>query len=254
MGFPLRDHLFILLQGACLFGIAYWLFYLATAGLTSGLVAICFSTVVLMNVLNGRLFLGRPVRGTVLLGAGLGLLGMVLVFWPELASQGFDRDAAVAVLTGLVATYFASLGNILSARNQAAGVPVLQCNAYGMGYGALLMLGGALLAGKPLQFELSLPYLGSLFYLAVLGSVVAFGCYLSLIGRIGADRAAYASLLFPLVALQISVWYEGYQWTPLSLAGIGLVLGGNLLAMVSPARWRRLLGRPPLAAAAECRG
>ncbi|WP_207063565.1 DMT family transporter [Motiliproteus sp. SC1-56] len=252
--FSRRDHLFILAQGASLFGVAYWLFYLATQSLTSGLVAICFSSVVFMNVLNGRLFLGRPVRASVLAGAAVGVVGMGLVFWPELASVQAGSGALAALGTGLLGAYFASLGNILSARNQAAGVPVLQCNALGMAYGAVLMAGLAWLSGAPLAIDLGPAYLGSLFYLALFGSVIAFGCYLSLVGRIGADRAAYASLLFPIVALQLSVWFEGYLWSPASLAGIALVVVGNLLAMVSPTRWRGWLGLSARAALPGCRG
>lgn len=237
MRFSRRDHLFIFLQGALLFGINYWLFYLCTEYLTSGLVAICFSTVVFLNILNGRLFLGTQIRPAVVLGAGLGLVGILMVFWPELAT--YQAGVGAGVLVGLLASYVASLGNILSSRNQANGLPVLQTNAYGMGYGALLMLVAALVSGKPLGFELSLPYTLSLVYLSVFGSIVAFGCYLSLIGRIGADRAAYASLLFPLVALQLSVWFEDYQWSALSLVGVSLIVVGNLMALVPMERWRR---------------
>lgn len=254
MGFSRRDHLFMLLQGGCLFGGNYWLFYLATGYLTSGLVAICFSTVVFMNILNGRLFLGRPVRSGVLLGAALGLVGIVMVFWPEFAAYQQGDGAMDGVLIGIVATYVASLGNILSARNQANQIPVLQGNAFGMGYGALMMLVLALISGQSLVLELSSTYLGSLLYLSVFGSIIAFGCYLSLIGRIGADRAAYASLLFPIVALQLSVWFEGYQWSALSLMGLSLVLVGNLLALLSRDRWRQLWFRIRGAQAVTPRG
>ena len=75
----------------------------------------------------------------------------------------------------------------------------------------------------------SMPYIASLIYLSVFGSIIAFGAYLSLIGQIGADRAAYATVLFPIVALLISSVFEGFEWTALSLAGMALVLAGNVL-------------------------
>jgi len=132
----------------------------------------------------------------------------------------------------MAATYLASLGNIISARNQKHDLPIIQTNAYGMSYGALLMLVSAFLSGKTFCFDFSFSYVTALIYLAVFGSIVAFGCYLTLLGRIGADRAAYATLLFPIVALVISTVWEGYQWSLEAILGVALIMGGNLL-MVS---------------------
>lgn len=249
MRFDLRAHGFIFLQGVCLFGMNYWLFYLTTEHLTSGLVAVTFCTIVFMNILNGRLIQKRPVRVHVAVAAVIGLIGIVLVFWPEFGRADVDSDRGWALVMAGVATYFASIGNIVSARNQVRQLPVLQTNAFGMGYGALLMLSIALFSGQGLEFDWSPAYVASLFYLAVFGSIVAFGCYLTLVGRIGADRAAYASLLFPLVALQLSVWFEGYQWTPQSLIGVSMVLIGNFIVLTPAGRIKwlhaKLARRPP---------
>ncbi len=232
---PLRfrrgDHAMIALQGICLFSINYLFFYLAELQITSGLAAVVFSTIVIMNLLNGRLFLGTPIEAKVLLGGGLGLFGLILMFWPEMAAVDFSGPVIQGLLLSFVATYFASLGNIISARNQRQGLPVVQTNTYGMAYGAIFMLLIVLATGAPLRFELTPAYLISLGYLALFGSVIAFGCYLSLIGRIGPGRAAYATLLFPLVALLLSTFWENYQWTTAAIVGIGLILGGNYLAM-----------------------
>jgi drug/metabolite transporter (DMT)-like permease len=93
------------------------------------------------------------------------------------------------------------------------------------------MLVVAMLAGKPFSIDPSPVYLISLIYLALFGSVVAFGCYLTLVGRIGADRAAYATLLFPIIALIISTLFEGYHWSPPAVAGVVIILMGNALAL-----------------------
>lgn len=229
--FTAGEHFYLALQGVLLFALNYLFFYLAELELTSGLAAVVFSTIVSMNLLNGRLFLGTPVEWQVLLGGGLGLLGLVLLFWPELARFATAGQALLPLAYCFVATYLASLGNILSARNQSRGLPVMQSNAVGMAYGAGLMLLGALFSGTPLAIELTASYLGSLFYLALFGSVIAFGCYLSLIGRIGPGRAAYTTLLFPLVALLLSTIWEDYHWSTAAGVGVGLILGGNYLAL-----------------------
>lgn len=231
MRFGVRDHLFIALQGVCLFAVNYWLFYLAEVHLTSGIVAVMFSTIVFWNILNGRIFLKTPVRANVLCGAGLGIVGIGLVFWPELSDFNLADDGFKGFLLSMAATLMASFGNILSARNQKHGLPVVQTNTYGMAYGALLMLVVAVIAGKPFSFDPSAAYVVSLLYLALFGSVVAFGCYLTLVGRIGADRASYATLLFPIIALIISTLFEGYHWTPPALAGVVIILAGNALSL-----------------------
>ncbi len=237
--FDVRAHRFVLLQGLLLFGFNYWLVYLSTQYLTSGLIAVLFSSVIVMNIVNGRLWLGSSVQGHVVVGASVGLLGIALVFWPELAGASLGHDALLGIGFALAGTYSASLGNIVSVRNQRNGLPVVQTNALGMAYGGTAMLAVAGLVDKAFGFEFTLPYVGSLLYLAVFGSIVAFGCYLTLVGRIGADKAAYAMLLFPVVALQLSAWFEGYHWSPQSLVGVALVLAGNGIILIRPARWLR---------------
>ncbi len=231
MHFPLRDHLFMALMGVFLFSLNYWLFYMAELYLASGLVAVVFSTMVIWNILFGAFFIGTPVRPKVLIGAFLGLTGICLVFWPELASFKLSDKGVVGLLLSLAATVSASLGNITSARNQMGRIPVVQANAFGMSYGTILMIVVALLAGKEFTFQVTVPYTASLLYLALFGSVFAFGMYLTLIGRIGADRAAYTTLLFPLVALSLSMLFEGYRGSVGALVGVGLILIGNFLVL-----------------------
>ena len=232
MLFSRHDHLYIAMQGFFLFAFNYLLFYLSELYITSGLAAVVFSTIVVMNLLNGRLFLGTPIELRVLFGGGMGMVGLVLLFWPEMAAVNFSGPVMLGLLLSFAATYLASLGNILSARNQHRKLPVVQTNAFGMAYGSLCMVLVVVVTGAPVMIDFSAPYLLSLVYLALFGSVIAFGCYLSLVGRIGPGRAAYATLLFPVVALALSTLWEDYQWTLPGLCGVALILCGNYLALV----------------------
>ncbi len=227
----LRDHGFVLLQGVCLFCVNYLFIYHATAQLTTGLVAVVFSTMVILNMVNGAIFLGLPASPTVALGGVIGMLGMTGLFLPELQSLDLSDANFRALLLCLAGTASASLGNIVAARNQRERLPVLACNAWGMLYGALILYAAALALGLPVRLDPSPAYLWSLLYLSVFGSVLAFWAYITLIGRIGADRASYSSLLFPVVALLISTLFEAYSWTWSALAGFLLVLLGNWLVM-----------------------
>jgi drug/metabolite transporter (DMT)-like permease len=233
--FSLRQHAFIALQGLLLFCINYLLVYVAELHLTSGLVAVIFSTLVFMNIFLGALFLKTRVRPNVVIGGALGLVGIAMVFMTELKAFNLQDIGFVGLLLGFGGTLFASLGNITAARNQREGLPVVQTNAFGMGYGAIAMYIYALVGGIPFSFSLTPTYLSSLLYLAVFGSAIAFWAYLTLLGRIGVERAAYASMLYPLIALGISTFFEGYEWSITAMLGVMLVVVGNFMIL----SWKR---------------
>jgi len=242
--FDAAAHGFLALQGLLLFGLNYLVFYWATGLMTSGLIAVIFSTIVLMNIFLSALFFGQRIEPLMVAGALLGVGGIALVFGPELRALG-GGDTWRGVALSLLGTLLASLGNMVSARNQRHGLPVIQSNAYGMGYGTLVMAAWALFSGASFRYDPAPAYTLSLLYLSLFGSVLAFGSYLTLLGRIGAGRAAYVTVLFPIVALAISTLFEGYRWTPPAIAGLCLVLAGNVLVLSGPWRLARA-ARPPL--------
>lgn len=229
-----RGQLLCLAQGLCLFCLNFMCFYTASQWIPSGLVAVIFSTSTLWNALNARVFMGRRIAANVLVGGALGLLGLGLLFWPELAGHEASRETLIGLGLALLGTLCFSAGNMLSSLQQQAGFRPLTTNAWGMLYGALLLLGYCLASGVPFAFEVNTRYIGSLLYLAIPGSVIGFTAYLTLVGRMGPERAAYCTVLFPVVALNISVFVEGYQWTLPALLGLGLVMVGNVLVFRQP--------------------
>ncbi len=231
LSFGLRDHLFMAAQGACLFSLNFVLFYMSSLDMPSGLMAVCFSTILLMNIANGAVFFRSPVDGRVFLGGLLGLGGLTMVFWPEVSGLGLQGKAATGLALALAGTYFASLGNMVAVRHKRAGIPVVESNAIGMAYGALCSLTIVATLGQPFVYDPRPAYSIALFYLAFAGSIVGFGSFLTLVQRIGADRAAYSTVVFPIVALAISTWLEGYRWTLLAGCGVALVLLGNVLVL-----------------------
>ena len=100
-----------------------------------------------------------------------------------------------------------------------------------MFYGALLSAITSLLAGHEFAFDWSPGYVISLAYLSVFGSIVAFGAYLTLLGRIGAHKAGYAMVMFPVVALILSTLFEGLELDWTILVGTLLVLVGNVFVL-----------------------
>ncbi|MBT3203211.1 MAG: EamA family transporter [Gammaproteobacteria bacterium] len=232
MRFNRKQHLWMAFQGLFLFGLNYLVIYWATSSLTSGLIAVIFSTIVLMNIANSIIFLRKSASMLMIVGALMGLAGIGLIFAPEFTNFTASNNSLTGIGLSLLGTFIASLGNIISAHNQKQKMPVIQTNAYGMAYGAIILLVAALFQGEPLNFDLSLAYSLSLLYLALFGSVLAFGSYLTLLGRIGPEKAAYTMVLFPLVALGISTIFENYQWTLSSILGVSLVLLGNIIIIL----------------------
>ncbi len=226
-----RQHGFIALQGLFLFSSNYLIFYWATGLLTSGIVALLFSTVILMNIMNGAIFMGSAIRLRVVLGSCFGIAGIAAIFWSEVGAVENTADTWRGLCMCLIATYFASIGNIISVRNQKNDIPVVQANAWGMAYGAMVMMVFAVIGGASFNYDPSLSYSVSLVYLTVFGSILAFGSYLTLVGRIGADKAAYAAVLFPVIALGLSTLFENYQWTLQAVFGFALVLLGNYVVL-----------------------
>ena len=226
-----KQHLFMALQGVFLFGINYWLVYLAEVNLKSGLVAVVFCTIIFLNIFNGLIFLKSKIRLNVVTSALIGFVGIILVFKDELLNFNFSSEKSSALILAFLSVITASIGNILSAYNQKNKLPVVQTNAYGMLYGALLMLLLVFITNTPLSFDPSFRYISSLIYLAVFGSIIAFYSYLTLLGKIGADRAAYVTLVFPIIALLLSTFFEEYTWSLFALLGVVLITAGNFLML-----------------------
>ena len=237
--FDRRTHAFLALQGVLLFGLNYVAVYWAEQHATSGLVAVLFSTIVFMNPVGERIVFGTALTLRTLIAAALGVLGVALLFVPELTHVRHGGDAALGILLGLGATAIASAGNLAAMRNQRAGIPVLTGNAWAMAYGALTAAAIGLALGASWTFDFSAPYLVSLLYLAVIGSVVAFGAYLTLLKEVGSARASYVAVATPVVAMLLSPLFEGYRWTPLAAFGVVLAVAGNWLALAPHRRRRR---------------
>lgn len=221
---------YLLAQGLALFCCNFLCFYYASQWVPSGLVAVVFSTAPLWNSINGRLFLGRALQPQVILGALLGLGGIAMLFLPQMSGHWGEGAMLGGLGLALLGTLFFSAGNLLSSRMQSLGLTPWLTNTWAMFFGAAILTVIGMLLGLPFAIETTPRYVGSLLYLAIPGSVIGFTAYLLLVGRLGPEKAAYCTVLFPVVALTISTFFEGYRWSALAFAGLACVLAGNLLA------------------------
>ncbi len=229
--FSLKNHFFFFTQGLFMFSVNYIAAYTAGLYIESGLNAIGFSMVLLFNIVNSYVFYREPLTKPVVWGASMGLAGMAMTFWPALATFDLTNDSLYGVLLSLFGGILASFGNMISGRNSKNKIPVTESNAYAMGYGALIMCGVAMMSDATFEFSFETPYILSLFYLSVFGSIMAFGCYLTLLGRIGPSKAAYGLVMVPIVALIFSTFFEDFVWESHIFVGIGLILLGNVIIL-----------------------
>lgn len=230
------DHLFCLIQGACVFGFNFICFYTAIAYINSGLEAIIFSMAVIFNAVNNRIFFGQAISQYFYPSAILGIAGIIALFWHDLVSTAVDLNTLWGIGLCLLGTYGFSIGNMVSIRHQKKGLDILTTNAFGMLYGAMIMGLIVLFLQQDFLPPMSSTGIFALLYLAVFGSVIGFTAYFALIGRIGASQAAYTTLLFPLVALTLSTIWESYQWHLGSILGVILILLGNYILFAKP-KW-----------------
>ena len=229
--FDLKYHVWFVLLGASLFSLNYIFAYRAQVHITSALAAIAFSTMLWINIVLSRLVFGTRAGRRVLIGAFLGILGIIVLFAPQVSEVSLSDEVLIGSILALLGALTASIGNMVSQGAQKRAIPVMQANAWGMLYGAMLTAIIALFQGQAFTFDATFTYIASLAYLALFGSVVAFGAYLTLLGRIGAHKAGYATVMFPVVALVLSILFEGLGLDMSIVLGTALVLLGNLLVL-----------------------
>ncbi len=229
--FTIKSHLLFLIQGLTLFGLNYWLVYLAEQYLTSGLIAVIFSLVVFTNMFFGFLILKARITWNIFIGGVLAITGTALIFKKEFLGISTENEMGKALIFGLISLLLASLGNVISAHIQSKKIPVVQANTFGMLYGAAALFVIGLFRKVPVNFDIRLSYVLSLFYLAIFGSVVAFTVYLRLIGKVGPSKGAYAVVFAPVIAMLLSTFFESYEWQKSAIFGMPVLILGNLIAL-----------------------
>ena len=229
--FSIKEHFFIAVLGIFLFNINYVIFYLSTQYLISGFVALCFSSILFMNVINNIIFHRSSPNIVTLIGGTIGTLGLIIIFYDEIISFEFSSGTSYGIFLGITATYFASLGNLISAYTSKIKLEVIPVTGLGMFYGSISLVIFLILMGNSFSFELSHQYIFSLIYLSIFGSVFGFSLYLTLIKKLGSNDAAYVAIIMPLVALVVSTFFEGLVWDLSLVLGAIMIVLGNIIIL-----------------------
>jgi drug/metabolite transporter (DMT)-like permease len=226
-----RDYGLMTLLGLFLFCINYILFYYAASYLATGLLAVVFSMITVLNMVNAAILFRQKIEGRVAIAAGFGLIGLALTFWSDIGGHELNHRVVIGLILSLLGTLCASFGNMASIGLGKRGIGVVESNTISMSIGAAASFAFAMLNGAPLVYNPAPSYTISLLFLALFATVIGFGAFLTLARRIGAARAAYTSVLFPILALALSAWFENYRPHPEAILGVALILIGNVFAL-----------------------
>jgi len=240
LAFNKKQHLQFMFFGLTLFGCNYFFLYSAQQHINSALTSIAFSMIMFFNVVNARIWFKTRITQQTYLGAILGLTGIIVLFWPQINDTELGAETLLGLSLCFVGTLFASTGNMVSMKNKLMNLPMMQANAWGMFYGSVFMAILLLAQGKSFTFSYTLPYISSLIYLSIFGSIIAFASYLTLLNNIGAHKASYASVMFPAVAVVISSIVEGFNWNVYTVIGLLIILAGNIVVLTKPKKNKQL--------------
>ncbi|MCX7172490.1 MAG: EamA family transporter [Proteobacteria bacterium] len=231
LSFKLKQHLDFAMLGVSMFCVSYVFVYYAETYIVSGMVAVGYSASPMINMLASRVFFGTKMTARVAIAAFLGVAGIVCVFWPEFGKLSVSRNAVLGSLLTVLSVLASSAGSMVATRNQKLGYLTWSSMAWGMLYGGSLALLIGMAMGQSFTFLFSGAYVLSLVYLSLFGSIVTFGCYLTLIERIGPARTAYIGVMVPIFALVISFFFEKFAWVWLTTIGVALSVIGNIVML-----------------------
>jgi drug/metabolite transporter (DMT)-like permease len=227
------QHLAAFGVGFSTFTINYTLVYWAEERVTSAVVAVLFAAMAFLNLIGFRIAFGQRSPPLAWAAASLGIVGVALMSWEELAAANFGVEAMTGIGMTLAGVAAAVVGNIYARRGELAGAGIAASTGWAMAYGAAALAVFALATGKAWVFDTSWTYVLSLLHLAVNGSVVAFILYYGLARRRGYGTASYISALVPPIAMLMSSLFEAKVWGWLALGGVVMVLAGQVLLLRS---------------------
>ena len=232
--FPLTDHLRFMALAVCLFSTNFVLFYTAGLSIASGLMSVIFSLASVINLFLGFIVFRQKMEWRVLWGGVIGAAGVGLMFLPGIVNGDTGTRSLMGLLLCLTGTLFFCVGNLVATSIQRRGIGVHAANAYGMLYALPYLTGLCWWWDLPFRFDWSWIYVTSMLWTGLVATTVSFVAYITLLNRIGAARAAYVTVLSPVIALLISTWLEDYHWTLLAALGLLLVMAGNVLVLRGP--------------------
>jgi drug/metabolite transporter (DMT)-like permease len=222
-----KGFLAALFLGFFQFSVNFNAVYLAERHITSGVVATVFALLLIPATLLGWALLGHRPTKRFAWSSVVAVAGMTLLFVHELHQHAASpRQVVAGILLTLCGMLGAAIANVAQARPEIRKYPLFGLLAWSMAVGALIDALLAFAVAGPPVFDPRLVYWVGLLYLALAASVLTFSLYYPVVRKIGPAKAAYSSVVLPIIAMGFSTWLEHYEWTSLTITGALLALGG----------------------------
>lgn len=238
--FKKAEHIRFLGQGLFMFCLNFLLTYWASGFAPSPLIALAFTTLIYFNMFGAKIFMGQPFEKKVIFGALISLIGIALISFNEFETIQQHPKSLLGFFISLVATVSASIGNIISAKNRQLKVPILSNNAWSMLYGSILSLIYCCVMQKSFVLKVDTKFLISFTYLTVFGTIISFSAYLKLIDLVGPAKAAFTSVVSPVIAILASMLIDEMTLTYLLLLGVLFCLIGNVVALTPQGFFKKI--------------
>ena len=223
---------FAAVLGTAQFVLNFNFVYRAELTLTSGVVAVIYAMLLIPNSILAFLIFRQPVSRAFIAGSVVATTGIILMLTHEYHAADIAPGNVLAgvgfALAGLLS---ASAANVMQGMDIARRLPMIAVLAWAMLIGAAVDAAYALATVGPPVAEWRTGYWLGVAWLGLVGSVITFPLYFRLIQRMGAGRAAYTSVLIPVIAMLISTLLEGYRWTGLAAGGAMLAVAGMAIAL-----------------------
>ena len=207
--------------------------YRAEMHLTSGIVAVMIGLLLVPNAILARVLLKQPITLRFAIGSLIAIGGLALLLLHEAHEAPLGGKVVLGTVFALIAMMCASVSNVIQANDTGKALPMVSLLSWAMLYGTICDVILALVFAGPPVIPHEASYWMGTAYLAILGSVVTFPLYYTLIRQLGAGKAAYNGVAVIVIAMFISTLFEGYRWSPLAIAGAGLATVGLVVALMS---------------------
>lgn len=236
-----KDWFLIAIVGVLQFSLNYGLVFWGEQHISSGLAAVLQSTFPAFGMVIAHFYLPHErITGLKIIGVLMGSVGIAVIFSDQLSVAG--PMALFGSIALVLSAFFGSYGNVLvKAYSQEIDPLVLAAGQMACGFLPMLALGIAT-EGNPLRLHWTMTAVGSMAYLVVVGSVIAFGLYYWLVRNMQVTRTMLIALVTPVTAVIIGilVLHERLNWR-LFAGGACIISGLGLIVFRKP---QKIVSKP----------
>jgi drug/metabolite transporter (DMT)-like permease len=227
----------VLVAAFLIYPIPYSLVYWGSQYIETGMAAVLFAAMPFFVAILAHLFIPRE-RLTFLkvLGMIIGFAGIFIIFGDNL---GAEKQFGVLGMAAIVlSSFFSSSGTIIS-KIHFRDIDPLSLTVVQSAIGCLILTAVGLIAEPISSYNTDPKTVGSLLYLGIFGTALAFTLYFYVLKKMEATKLATIAFITPVVALLLGVMIRNERFDPLSVVGSAMVILGVFVVVAGDNLLRR---------------